>query len=658
MSTSRSPSTFVFATLACTGLAACEPPTDPSGDDPSPATEAIVRPAIYGTDDRRDYHGFPDALSRQYANGTAVLMADRWLSAVDWTGEREIDTRFYLDVESGACTDVKFRGQPFATGAQCTAFMVSPTLLATAKHCYADLAATAGVRVVFGFRSESPGTYRTRVPASNVYSIVEHIPVRSNDTLLLRLDRPVSFTRIMPTRRVGIPAEFTPVYALSYPDRIPLKHSGVAAVLDAVSFHNFDTFLDVFHGSSGGPVINQITGLVEGVVSGGPPDFVFDEANLCNRYAVYQGNEIDNETSAGAVAFVEYLPKQNRIAAGSNHTCAINADRTVSCWGRNLWGQLGTGNTTDSTVPIRVPGITNAAEVAAGESHTCVRLADQSVSCWGRNASGQLGLGTFSDSWSPRTIANLRAITLALGSNHSCAQRTDETLVCWGDNFYGQLGLNDSGVNRTLPTPVVGLGKTIAIALGRQHSCALSRNRTAWCWGRDTAGELGAGTTGVSTSFPVRVQGLENALAISAGENHTCAMREISTALNVYCWGNNASGQLGTGDRLNRNTAILTNVRSAVQVETGMHHTCARDRDGALFCWGSNVFGSIGDGGDQTFRLRPTLVPGITKVSEFETGIHTCARRENGQNWCWGFNGDGQVGIGTRDHVLTPRKVP
>jgi alpha-tubulin suppressor-like RCC1 family protein len=245
------------------------------------------------------------------------------------------------------------------------------------------------------------------------------------------------------------------------------------------------------------------------------------------------------------------------IALGSGHSCALLTDGTVKCWGRNGWGGLGDGTTTNRNTPVEVSGITTATSIALGSSHSCAVLTDGTVKCWGRNGWGGLGDGTTDDSSTPVEVSGITTATsIALGGSHSCAVLTDGTVKCWGLNLLGQLGdgtfqcVRCSGSGT--PVEVSGITTATSIALGYEHSCALLTDGTVKCWGSNGSGQLGDGTT-TKRNTPVEVSGISTATSIALGSGHSCALLMNST---VMCWGYNGSGQLGDGSVTDRNTPV------------------------------------------------------------------------------------------------------
>ncbi len=216
------------------------------------------------------------------------------------------------------------------------------------------------------------------------------------------------------------------------------------------------------------------------------------------------------------------------------------------CWVYNQLGQLGDGTLSDRDLPVKVAGLSSATSVVAGYQHTCALLQDQSVSCGGDNTFGQVGDGTTSTRSVPATVANLSGVrSLALGYGHTCALLATGRVSCWGSTAYGVLGngVVDPG---TVPVPIEisAVQDVSAIAAGYRHSCSLGNDGKVRCWGGGSLGQLGTGSYPASQPVPSEVLLGAPATDIRAGYEFTCALRG---ELAPMCWGDNASGQLGTG---------------------------------------------------------------------------------------------------------------
>jgi alpha-tubulin suppressor-like RCC1 family protein len=190
------------------------------------------------------------------------------------------------------------------------------------------------------------------------------------------------------------------------------------------------------------------------------------------------------------------LAKPVALAAGDAHTCALDEDGGIWCWGRGDQGQLG-DESMEHTSPVQIAlegDATKAEAITAGAAHTCV-IADGRVLCWGRNAEGQLGAPLPAPLFMPRVVSALpQARALVAGGRHTCAIDDHAAASCWGANESGQLG-NGTTDSSNIPVPVAGLTNVDAIVAGGAHTCARRSDGTVWCWGANTAGQLGDGVT-------------------------------------------------------------------------------------------------------------------------------------------------------------------
>ncbi len=257
-----------------------------------------------------------------------------------------------------------------------------------------------------------------------------------------------------------------------------------------------------------------------------------------------------------------------------------------------------------------------------GDRFGCALLGDGTAWCWGRNDESQLGYES-SDLCperqsngqtrgvachkAPQQVGGVRdAVAVSAGSSHVCVLTAAKVVRCWGSNTTGQLG-NGATLPSVAAVNVSGVEDASAIASGARHTCVVVRG-AVFCWGSNERGQLGVESTGARCASgeeliscsrtPVRVPMLTDVVALSAGDEHTCAQTMRGE---VHCWGTNSNGELGRGTAgatveprpapVLLGTGPLTRVRSLV---AGGHHTCVHREDGAVLCWGSSESGQLG----------------------------------------------------------------
>lgn len=257
------------------------------------------------------------------------------------------------------------------------------------------------------------------------------------------------------------------------------------------------------------------------------------------------------------------------VATGISSSCALLGSGQVRCWGANFAGQLGNGSTSASNTPVAVTGLPGPMQqLVSGENFACARTSAGSTYCWGSNYQGQLALGGSLNEITTATLSTALDSSFAgltAGGLHACGLQSGAAR-CWGDNFRGQLG-NETLSNRSTPWPVSGLGSGVAsLGLGSQHSCAAFADGSARCWGNNTAGQLGDGSTSLRT-FPVTVADLGEVRLVAGGSNHSCA---VLNSGGLRCWGANGSGQLGDGTTTGRTTPVTVQQRSVPDAPTAV----------------------------------------------------------------------------------------
>ncbi len=244
-------------------------------------------------------------------------------------------------------------------------------------------------------------------------------------------------------------------------------------------------------------------------------------------------------------------------------------------------------------------------------------------------------------------------VQLDVGRNHSCGVGVDSTAFCWGAGGSGQLGrlVPSQDVPRSIvsPQPL----KLLQVSAGDAHTCALAAGGAAWCWGDDSSGQVGG--PAVLPEQPVRVVGGLSFAAVTAGGAHSCG---LTTSDAAYCWGRNDRGQVGDSTNTNRSVpAAVVGSLSFAQLSAGGSHTCGITAGGQAYCWGRNDRGQVGDS-TNVDRIGPAPVVGShTFVSVSAGDAHSCGVTVAGEALCWGSNSQGQLGDASAADRVAPTAV-
>lgn len=346
------------------------------------------------------------------------------------------------------------------------------------------------------------------------------------------------------------------------------------------------------------------------------------------------------------------------IGAGLINSCGVTTHGTLYCWGENDHAAFGEGaaGIVSSSTPVALESDLYFVRVRMGGGHICARTYGSEPYCWGASGFGERGNGVISNEQStPVRVHNLDSVAqLAASGNHTCAITHEQTAYCWGRNAQGQLG-DGTTTDRTRPVAVEGsltfrnLDANLASVLGN-HTCGVTTEGDAYCWGPNESGELGDGTTSARSS-PTLVQGDLDLEQIAAGAAHTCG---LTTAGEAWCWGGNGGGQLGDGtdeDRLE--PARVETDLTFEQITAGNDHTCAVTSQNTVHCWGLNSSGQLGDG-TTLARSTPVEVSGGLSVASIDAGTATtCVVTAEGAGYCWGRG----LGNGSFRNQLEPVRV-
>lgn len=411
----------------------------------------------------------------------------------------------------------------------------------------------------------------------------------------------------------------------------------------------------------------------------GTESYCLTASNNWGEFHITNSNNIPQDGVCDGHVSINPVIGWSEVATNHYATCAITTNNTTYCWGlASLIGDASAPNMSTPN-PINTSGVLmNKALVSlsAGSNHMCGIDQAGKAYCWGISEYGKLGNGSSSTVRDPVAVdtsgvlAGKTLSKISAGEYHTCAIDVGGKAYCWGgDGSFGVLGNNTTAGSYApvaVDTTGVLAGKTlIDISANLYNSCALDSDGQAYCWGDGGNGKLGNGNT-IQFNYPVLVTmpiGKQFA-QLASGSEHTCA---LDTTNSIYCWGQNAQGQIGD----NTYTSWFTtpsplysggdaNGIQFAEVRIGGNSVCARSDTGSLLCWGQNTYGQ---GGNNTTgnSLGPLLATNTTSLtfSKIDAGAyHTCGITISAELYCWGYNLFGELGNGTTTNSLTPVLAP
>jgi alpha-tubulin suppressor-like RCC1 family protein len=331
-----------------------------------------------------------------------------------------------------------------------------------------------------------------------------------------------------------------------------------------------------------------------------------------------------------------------QVDAGAAHTCAIDTAGLAYCWGANSAGQLGNGDGPDQDTPVRVDALQTRTlvEITTGDDHSCAIDDQGAVWCWGDDAHGQLGApGLGASTSTPVQVSTATGMTdpvvdIAAGGDTTCAATATGKLYCWGQGDQGEVG-DGASADRSEPV-AVSTGTTVRqVAVGAARSCAVDADGSAFCWGAGIGAQPAAVDAG-GTKF----------LQVAVGGAHMCGLDRDDTA---YCWGDGDDGAIGDGSTVDRADPVLVAAGDRVpgatlrDIEAGDRHSCALDDGGVAYCWGADTAGQLGNAASGSSSV-PVRVRGLPRAPAAVTGL-TVTALDGGLRVSWHPAGD--FGTGT-----------
>ena len=351
------------------------------------------------------------------------------------------------------------------------------------------------------------------------------------------------------------------------------------------------------------------------------------------------------------------------VAAGVSHTCALDTDGVLYCWGVMAHPLLPATEFFRSYVPRRIEGAPRLTSLTGGDGFSCGLTADGRAYCWGSNQFYQFGDGSELDySMMPQPVSGGLSFTqISAGADHVCGLTTQGKAFCWGNDVSKTEAFGGGGSR--VPAPVSDTLTFSSISSGSYYSCGVVASGAAYCWGANDAGQLGNGTTTTDT-IPTAVTGGLTFRTVSAGRNGvvggsgdaTCG---ITTDGAAYCWGARDRGSLGDGHDQGGFSPAPTPVLGNIVYETvdgSGAESCGVSVTGPAYCWGSNRLGELGANSAVAYSTVPLAVSGSIAFAQVSVGgHHVCGMSTSGTVYCWGDSQN--LGTGQRTISYFPAKV-
>jgi len=446
---------------------------------------------------------------------------------------------------------------------------------------------------------------------------------------------------------LNFPDNPTPGQQYTDPNNIVWEFNGVVwnPINSAAGISGFSGFSG-YSGDSGTSGYNGISG-ISGFSSSGSAISVYYEGNLLT-------NTVSSFNFAGSE--VEATNISQAVTVTIEPTIVYN--NSIWSWGCSDRGQLGDNTTVSKSSPVSVVGgFCDWSKVSANGQKSLGLRTNGTAWAWGSNFSGQLGDGTTVNKSSPVSVVGSFCdwSQVSAGYFHSLGVRTNGTAWAWGFNQCGQLGDN-TVVSRLSPVSVVGgFCDWSQISGGLYHSLAVRTNGTAWAWGLGTCGRLGDNST-VAKSSPVSViGGFTDWCQISAGWQHSLAIRTNGTA---WAWGRPSLGALGDNSSVNKSSpvSVVGGFTDWCQVSAA-YHSIALRQNGTAWAWGYGL--PLGNNCTANQSSPVSVVGGFTDWCQVAAAVgnFSLAIRTNGTAWAWGNGSGGKLGNGTTTNHSSPVSV-
>ncbi|MBN2161226.1 MAG: hypothetical protein JW807_17695 [Spirochaetes bacterium] len=348
------------------------------------------------------------------------------------------------------------------------------------------------------------------------------------------------------------------------------------------------------------------------------------------------------------------ISEEPNISAGNHHTCTLDESGHAWCWGRNTYGELGNGTSSDfQNTPTPVSGGHSFSAITTGYYHTCGITDTGDAYCWGYNNYGQAGNAAASEQELVPVLVSggHKFQTVEADGYTTCGLTQSGEFYCWGINAWGQFGIGSCNYINSTPVPAATGIQVSSFGVAGINVCVLDGNNEAYCAGEGSFGGNGNGSFEDSSTM-VPVSGGHIFRSLSSNYTSSCG---IDMDNNAWCWGYNRQGQLGIGSLSNSEPYSISTPAAVVggisfqRIARGILSTCGISTGGDAYCWGYNNNGQAGTGvaANPYYYVSPQLVIGGFNWLEIDVGyFHACGITNTGDVYCWGNNESGQLGTG------------
>lgn len=308
------------------------------------------------------------------------------------------------------------------------------------------------------------------------------------------------------------------------------------------------------------------------------------------------------------------------LAAGGQGFCGLGPAGTPSCWGDDLYDEIGTavpnvcGTPPAPTgpcarTPVALP-LSGIVQLSTGGAHSCAVDATGVAKCWGYGAYGRIGDGGDTNVATPTTVVDsLHFRMIAAGGASTCGILVDSTVACWGYNNLGVLGDGTADSSHPLPVRVSDSLHFAFVAVGQAHACGLTAQGAAYCWGGNIAGELGGSSAETCDIYscatrPIAVLGAHFFTSLTLGSGFTCGV----TADGSFCWGAVPGNTTHPTVPLSFGVLGLNGGEPFVTMSAGFDHACGITAEHEAYCWGTDYHGVLGHGVQDASGATPVVV--------------------------------------------------